>query len=251
MNISELDVKIKNCTKCRLSETRTNALCGEGNLHAKIMLIAQAPGEHEDREDKMFIGPSGKILHKLLKVNGINREEIYMTNLVKCMLPGYRKPKQDEINICSQYLLKEIEIINPSVLVPLGYYATKYIFEKYHIIQPSERGKFNNIYGKLFWSGEKKILPLQHPATLLYDSFSEKEIVKNYHKLKVVSHECKWSAVCPMKMYYEKGKIDRKWRELYCKGDWESCIRYQMEEEGKYHPDWMLPDGMIDKSLKF
>jgi len=129
MKIDELNKRIKECKKCRLSETRMNAICGEGNLNAKIMLIAQAPGEKEDREGKMFVGPSGKVLDELLKSAGISRQAIYMTNLIKCMLPKYRRPKQDEIKVCSYYLNEEIKLINLKILVPLGYYATYYIFQ--------------------------------------------------------------------------------------------------------------------------
>jgi len=148
MKIEELNKRIKGCKDCRLSETRINALCGEGNLKARIMLIAQAPGENEDREGKMFIGPSGRVLNELLRSAEISRQEIYMTNLIKCMLPKYRKPKQDEIEACSHYLNKEIELINPQVLVPLGYYATKYIFQRYGIFLP-EKKEFSLVYSQL------------------------------------------------------------------------------------------------------
>jgi len=248
MNIEDLNKQIRQCHKCRLSETRKNAICGEGNLNAKIMLIAQAPGENEDREGKMFIGPSGKVLDELLKLSGIDRNDLYMTNLVKCMLPKYRKPKQDEIDVCSSYLDKEIELINPEVLVPLGRYATDYIFEKYSLPIPSKQ-EFHLIYGKLFWANNVKIMPLQHPAAALYNPGIKDEMVKSYHKLKILSNNCKWFPTCPMRRFYERGKLDRRWIELYCKGDWESCIRYQMEERGEFHPDWMLPDGSLDKRL--
>ncbi len=101
MEINELNREIRECNKCRLYKTRTNAICGEGKLDAKLMLIAQAPGEKEDKYGTMFIGPSGKILNELLESAGIKRKEVYMTNLIKCMLPNYRKPKQDEIKTCS------------------------------------------------------------------------------------------------------------------------------------------------------
>ena len=65
------------------------------------------------------------------------------------------------------------------------------------------------------------------------------------------SKTCKWFPVCPMKRYYEAGKLDKKWIDKYCKGNWKECVRYKMEEEGKYHPDWMLPNGIIDESLKW
>ncbi len=249
MKIDELNKRIKECKKCRLSETRTNAICGEGNLNAKIMLIAQAPGEKEDKEGRMFVGPSGRVLDELLRSAGVSRQEIYMTNLIKCMLPKYRKPKQDEIEACSYYLDEEIKLINPKVLVPLGYYATHYIFQKYGISLPA-KAEFSLIYGKLFLAGDKKILPLPHPASLLHNPDFKQDLLKKYSKLRVLLKDCKWYPLCPMKRFYEEGKLDKKWIELYCKGDWESCIRYQMEEKGKVHPDWMLPDGSLDERLQ-
>jgi len=248
LKIQELNAEIKRCNKCRLSETRINALCGEGDLNAKLMIVAQAPGENEDGEGIMFIGPSGKVLDELLRISDIDREELYMTNLVKCMLPKYRKPKQDEIDMCSGYLDSEIELINPEILAPLGHYATIYLFKKYNLLLPSKR-EFYTVYGKLFLTNSRKILPLQHPAAVLRNPDIKDVLVKNYHKLKVLSKDCKWYALCPMKRFYEEGKLDRKWIELYCKGDWESCIRFHMEENGEPHPDWMLPDGSIDKRL--
>lgn len=185
MEIEKLNKKIKECNRCRLSETRINALCGEGNTNAKLMLIAQAPGEKEDREGRMFIGPSGSVLDELFMEANVDRKEIYMTNLVKCMLPKYRKPKQDEIKICSQYLDIEIELINPKILVPLGYYATRYIFEKYAIPLPS-KSEFDRVYCKIFLGGDRKVFPLQHPVAVLHNNSIKGIIVKNYCKLKVL-----------------------------------------------------------------
>jgi len=249
MEIDELNKRIKECKRCRLSQTRINAICGEGSLNTKIMLIAQAPGEKEDKVGRMFVGPSGKVLEELLNKAGIKRDEIYMTNLVKCMLPKYRKPKQDEIKACSYYLEEEIKLINPEILVPLGYYATCYIFQRYGILPPS-KSEFSSIYGRLFLAKDKKILPLHHPAACLYNPEFKQDLVKIYRKLQVLLGDCKWYPVCPMRRFYEEGKLDKKWIELYCKGDWESCIRYQMEEEGRFHPDWMLPDGTLDERLQ-
>jgi len=248
MEIQKLNKKIKGCRRCRLSETRINVLCGEGNINARLMLIAQAPGENEDREGRMFIGPSGKVLDELLEGAGVSREEIYMTNLIKCMLPGYRKPKQDEIESCSGYLEEEIKIVNPSVLVPLGYYAAKYVFDKFDIPLP-QKPEFNSVYSRIFLLDSKKVFPLQHPAAVLFNNSIMDEMEKSYRKLKVLSSECKWYHVCPIKRFYEIGVLNKKWVELYCKGDWESCVRYRMEEKGEMHPDYMLPDGSIDKKL--
>ena len=188
MKLNEINKEIKQCEKCRLSKSRINALCGEGDLNAKLMIIAQAPGEKEDREGRMFIGPSGKVLDELLEIANISRKEIYMTNLVKCMLPNYRKPKQDEIEICSDYLDKEIELIDPKILAPLGFHAIKYIFKKYDLELPP-KPEFHKILGKVFLIGDKKIIPLQHPATVLYNHSLKIVLIKNYRKMKALLNE--------------------------------------------------------------
>lgn len=185
MNMDDLNKEIRGCIKCRLSESRIHALCGEGDQHAKLMLIAQAPGEKEDREGKMFIGPSGKVLDELLMMADIDREELYMTNLVKCMLPHYRKPKQDEIQTCSQYLDKEIELVQPEILAPLGYYAVKYIFEKYALRLPSKE-EYHHILGNVYVSEGIKIIPLQHPASVLYNPAMKNVLIHTYRKMKNV-----------------------------------------------------------------
>ncbi len=178
--LEDLKKEIRKCKNCRLWKTRRNSLPGEGNHNARLMLVAQAPGENEDREGEMFIGPSGKKLNRLLQEADMSRQEIYMTNLIKCMLPKYRKPKQDEIQACAGYLDEEIRLINPSVIATLGYYATKYIFVKYQILLPKSKPKFSKVYGKVFLVENRKILPLRHPATLLYDSSVREKMAKNY-----------------------------------------------------------------------
>ena len=249
MRIEDLNSDIQNCRKCRLSETRQNVLCGEGNVNAKLMLIAQAPGENEDREGKMFIGPSGKVLDELLEKSTVNKKQIYMTNLIKCFIPKYRGPKQDEIEKCSIHLEREIEIINPAILVPLGYYATRYIFSKNDITVPPKK-ELHTVFGILYVTRERKIFPLPHPAVVLYNSSIKKGIVEKYQKLKVLEYDCICYPSCPMKRYYEEGYLQKEWIDRYCQGDWENCVRYQMEESGEFHPDWMLPDGNIDERLQ-
>lgn len=248
-SFKDLNKQIGECKKCSLWKTRGHALPGEGDILAKLILIAQAPGYNEDREGRMFIGPSGKVLNELLGVIKLDKKEIYMTNLVKCLLPKYRKPKEDEIETCSNYLDKEIELIKPRVIAPLGYYASKYTLGKYGIPIPP-KPEFYKVYGKLFLAKRMKIFPLQHPAAVLYNESIKKVMIKNYRKLKILLTDCKWYPVCPLKRFYEEGRLDKKWVEEYCKGDWESCARYQMEEEGKPHPDNMLPNGKIVKNLK-
>ncbi len=224
-------------------------MCGEGDLNARLMLVALSPGQNEDREGKMFIGPSGKILNELLQSAGIEGNSLYMTNLIKCLLPKNRRPKQDEIETCSHFLDEEISILSPQVIVPLGFYATRYILTKYAVDAPSARTDYHAFYGKLIFSNNQNIFPLPHPASLIYDPSYRLEMMKKYHKLQILSRDCKWATMCPMRWYFDKGRLDRKWIELYCIGDWESCVRYQKEESGVYHQDWMLPDGSLDESL--
>jgi len=183
--LRNLNSEIKRCYQCRLARTRTNALCGEGNLYADLMLSAQAPGENEDREGRMFIGPSGIVLNELLAKIDIRRREIYMTNLIKCMLPKNRKPKSEEIASCSPYLDREIEIVDPKILAPLGYYATRYIFEKYRICVPPRIG-FREIYGNVLDIDDRRIIPLQHPAAVLHNISIKELMVRNYRRMQGV-----------------------------------------------------------------
>ena len=175
--------ELESCTLCPLHKTRTHVLHGEGNDNADIMLIAQAPGELEDKENRMFIGPSGIMLHTLLEEINISEDVLYMTNLIKCNLPQNRRPKQSEIIACSIYLDSEIGAITPKILAPLGYYATKYIFEKFTLPSFSKK-EFPELIGKVFTSENYKIFPLSHPSSLLYHHEFITPFVNNLKKLK-------------------------------------------------------------------
>jgi uracil-DNA glycosylase len=112
-NFKKLNNRIKECNRCRLSSERIHAVCGEGNLNARLFFIAQAPGKMEDKAGKMFIDPTGKVFDELFSEISLSRSEVYMTNLIKCRLPKNRKPKSDEIELCGKYLEQEIEMIKP------------------------------------------------------------------------------------------------------------------------------------------
>jgi hypothetical protein len=151
---------------------------------------------------------------------------------------------------CAGYLDREIEIVRPEIISPMGYYAISYIFKKYNYREFERKEDVERHQGKLLRVRGQKIYPLIHPTALVFDDSDKERIKKDYSKLKVLLRECKWYPVCPMKKFHEAGVLDPKWTELYCKGDWESCIRYQMEENGEAHPDWMLPDGSRDMELR-
>ena len=183
-SLDVLNYQIRSCRKCPLSFTRKHALTGEGNINARIMFVALSPGVKEDVQDRMFVGPSGQVFNKLLQAAGIDRKLVYMTNLVKCMLPKNRKPKANEIEACSQFLDEEISIIQPEILVPLGSYATRAILLKYHTDAQSTEMSFTNVNGKILSINDKKIYPLPHPASLLYNPSFEPDTIKKYKKLK-------------------------------------------------------------------
>lgn len=183
-SIDVLNYQIRACKKCGLSATRKHALTGEGNISASILFVALSPGAKEDSGNRMFIGPSGQVFNKLLQSAGIERQSVYMTNLVKCLLPQNRKPTRNEIELCSSFLDDEILIIEPQIIVPLGYYATHSILSKYHADPSSEEMSFKNINGKLLVLDEMKIFPLTHPSALLYNPSFEPGTLAKYIKLK-------------------------------------------------------------------
>jgi uracil-DNA glycosylase family 4 len=178
---SALDQEIIKCKKCRLWKTRMHALPGEGNISSRLLLVAQAPGYNEDREGRMFIGSSGKKLDEILTRIDIDREEIFMTNILRCVLPKGRRPRQDEIEACTPFLDREIDLIKPKIISTLGYFAARYIFEKYDV---KSELRFPEVCGRVFSSNDKTIIPLRHPAALLYDNSLHRKMVKNYSKLR-------------------------------------------------------------------
>jgi uracil-DNA glycosylase family 4 len=120
MSIADLDKQIKNCRKCRLWQGAKNPVPGEGPLNAKVMLVGQNPGTEEDRTGKPFVGRSGKFLNATLNKAGVNREELFITNIVKHVTPKNRRPLPDEIAACVPYLEAQISKIKPTIVVLMG-----------------------------------------------------------------------------------------------------------------------------------
>ncbi|MFB6215814.1 MAG: uracil-DNA glycosylase family protein [Candidatus Aenigmatarchaeota archaeon] len=165
--------RVKDCKKCRLSDSRNNTVPGEGDGDADIMLVGEGPGKNEDIEGRPFVGRAGEILDKLLDSVGLDRNEIYITNIVKCRPPENRNPRKDEIETCTPYLDEQISIIEPDVISPLGSFATAYILDKYDL----DKGKISEVHGKTFSSENLKIYPQYHPAAAIYDP-SKMEVLK-------------------------------------------------------------------------
>ena len=157
-----LKQEILSCTKCTLSKTRNHVIYGEGNENAPILIIGEAPGRDEDLQGRPFVGKSGQLLDKILEACGFNRNEhVFISNIVKCRPPDNRVPTPQEAAVCMPYLLKQIELINPKILILLGATALKYMAGPEHRIT-RERGNWLNVQGRL-------AMPVYHPAALLRD----------------------------------------------------------------------------------
>ncbi len=149
------------------------------------MFVALSPGAKEDLQNRMFVGPSGQVFNKLLNIAGIERKKVYMTNLVKCMLPQNRKPKPDEIEACGTFLDDEILIIHPEVIVPLGYYAARAVLSKYDAgFSLLQKESIKIHFGEMLSFSGQQIYPLPHPASLLYNPAYEASTVEKYMRLK-------------------------------------------------------------------
>ena len=152
MALKQLDEQIKTCRKCRLWQGAKNGVPGEGPLHAKLMLVGQNPGAEEDKTGKPFVGRAGKFLNKVLTKNGIIREELFVTNLVKHVTSKNRKPLPDEIAACAPYLVAQVNAIKPKIVVLMGAVAWQTprvegieYFETYH---PSAAMRFTKMRKK-------------------------------------------------------------------------------------------------------
>ena len=154
----ELVQQIQACTLCTLSRKRTNAVPGEGSLTADIMFVGEGPGYYEDRDGRPFVGPAGKLLDRLLSTAGFKRENVYITNMVKCRPPNNRDPLSGEVRSCSTYLDKQITMIGPKVIVALGRHSFSKFFPGESITKA--RGK------PRAWNG-LTIYPMYHPAAAL------------------------------------------------------------------------------------
>ncbi|MEM2927547.1 MAG: type-4 uracil-DNA glycosylase [Nitrososphaerota archaeon] len=182
--IEEISKEIRKCKKCRLHLSRKNPVPGEGNINSSILIIGEAPGYFEDIQGKPFVGQAGKILDELLSIANLNREKVFITNIVKCRPPENRVPRNDEIDSCKDFLEKQIEIINPKIIITLGNVSTQYIFNKYGL----EFKSMSRIHGKIFDIIEYKIkvIPLYHPAAALYNPKIEKIMKNDWKKISLI-----------------------------------------------------------------
>ena len=173
-NLGELSQLIKRCPDCDLSQSRTQAVPGEGPDTADIMFIGEGPGYYEDKSGRPFVGNAGKFLDELLQHAGLKRRDVFITNVVKCRPPQNRDPLRDEIDACDKWLKRQINVIDPKVIVTLGRISMGKFFAGESI---------SKIHGQPHKVGDRTIVPMFHPAAALHQERFRSLIVDDFKQL--------------------------------------------------------------------
>ena len=158
--LADVAIEAADCTKCRLAEGRTQVVFGVGNADADVMFIGEAPGFHEDKQGEPFVGAAGQLLTRMLdEVLGVARQDVYIANVIKCRPPGNRDPQEEEIESCTPWLVEQVSLIQPRVIVTLGNFATKFVLQTAQGI--------TRMRGRAYpWHG-RTVVPTFHPAAIL------------------------------------------------------------------------------------
>jgi len=183
-SMEAVEIEVKACRKCKLRKQRKNAVPGEGSLKADVMFIGEAPGYWEDVKGRPFAGAAGKLLDEMLLRVNLSRDEVYITNVVKCRPPENRDPLPSEIKTCTPYLDRQIRIIEPRLIVTLGRHAASYILPKAGF----ETGSITKIHGRVYEANllgfKVFIIPMYHPAAALYNAKYKDEFDRDFQLLR-------------------------------------------------------------------
>jgi uracil-DNA glycosylase family 4 len=186
--LGDIEARIKEA-RLPLSHTAQNLVFGKGNLDAPIFFIGEAPGAKEDEQGIPFVGAAGKQLDRLLSSIGLSLEEVYIANILKYRPPNNRPPKNDEIKAHTPFLVEQIEVINPKVIVPLGNFATKFVLAKFDCEGMSAIDGITKLHGKevplMIQKSTFKVFPLFHPAAMLYNPRLRTILAEDFQTLKI------------------------------------------------------------------
>jgi DNA polymerase len=172
--MESLYARVRTCTLCPLSKTRTHAVPGEGPLDAEVMCIGEAPGMNEDRQGRPFVGQAGQFLNELLEAGGLGRDEVYICNVLKCRPPGNRDPFPAEIDACRDYLDEQIDLVDPLVIITLGRFSMAKFFPNQAI---------SRIHGRVKETAGRYYLPMYHPAAALHQQSLRQAIEEDMLKI--------------------------------------------------------------------
>ena len=173
---SQLSQEISECRGCRLCETRNHVVPGEGNPHALLMFIGEGPGRDEDLQGRPFVGRSGKLLTRMIRSIGLEREEVYICNVVKCRPPQNRNPEPDEAQACLNDLRAQVALVRPRVIVLLGKVACRYTLNQ-EVSVMREHGRWFERKGVWF-------MPTYHPSALLRDPTKKRDAWEDFQKIR-------------------------------------------------------------------
>ena len=176
MSLDKLRESCSACERCELCKTRTNVVFGVGNENADIMFIGEAPGQQEDERGVPFVGRAGQLLDKFLFAVDIQREDVYIANILKCRPPQNRDPRPDEEEACIDYLREQVKLINPKVIVCLGRIAAM------KLIKPDF--KITQEHGAWFKKGDYLMTAVYHPAALLRDPRKKEDMLRDMQAIK-------------------------------------------------------------------
>jgi DNA polymerase len=176
--LTELKESLQNCTRCRLSSSRTQVVFGEGDPYARLFFIGEAPGAEEDRTGRPFIGKAGELLTRIIEAINLSREQVFISSVIKCRPPGNRNPEKDEINTCRPFLIQQIQAIRPAIICTLGSVATQAILNNNEPITKC-RGRFHDYYGIY-------VIPTFHPAYLLRNPKDKKLVWEDMQKIQAL-----------------------------------------------------------------
>ncbi len=179
-SLTELYEEIAACQRCELAKGRTQTVPGEGPENAEIMFIGEAPGFHEDRQGRPFVGAAGRFLEELLASIGLKREEVFICNVIKCRPPGNRDPLSGEIVACKPFLDKQIELIQPKLIVTLGRYSMARCFPNAQITRV--HGQPKRIGGRIYY-------PMFHPAAALHQPKWRSAVEEDMRKIPQILKE--------------------------------------------------------------
>jgi uracil-DNA glycosylase len=178
----EFEKEVLKCKKCGLCKDRINVVPGEGSPKADIMFIGEGPGRDEDKQGRPFVGAAGKFLNELLEVINLERKDVYIANVVKCRPPKNRDPLPEEAEACWSYLVEQINIIQPKLIVTLGRHSMNRFLPDLKISQV--HGQPKRYIG--IWQKKQVYLPMYHPAVALYDPRKRDVIIEDFKKIPLI-----------------------------------------------------------------
>ncbi|HVN15679.1 MAG TPA: uracil-DNA glycosylase [Anaerolineales bacterium] len=172
--LAEVAKEVSVCTKCPLHHSRKKSVPGEGPAHSEIMFIGEGPGFHENEQGRPFVGAAGQFLDQLLAQAGLKRSDVWIGNVVKCRPPGNRDPLPEELAACDTYLERQIQTINPSIIVTLG---------RFSMGKFMPGAKISSVHGQMRKVGERYVIAMFHPAAALHQASLKPAIMADFAKL--------------------------------------------------------------------